>query len=311
MAEENIVSQDGRFRLVSLTPDVCLTPTKNGEPVPYPITHTMDQSQRCSPNVFLQDEAVYLHNESFVDNIKGDEPGAGKGVISGTHVNISHNIDKSKNVFVNGKQIVRTGDAVWMNWEKPGTPSPKPSAASGLGESVDELVNKSPTLQKDLHELAEDGWDIKYGASGGGSYADRANKVIVLDSDLQGDAATTTQVLAHEVGHANYDYKPDFSSRSAFVNGTLADEGAATLKNIQVQREIIGNGGPDISVAGNPHNHVEYNTIYNQYLKDGNATAAEHAIGKIFGQGEITSTTHEPYADYYGGWYDDNFTRAK
>lgn len=119
MADENIVAQDARFRLVSLAPDVCLTPSKQGSPVPYPITHTMDQSQQCSPNVFLQGKPVYLHNESYVDNVKGDEPGAGKGVVSGTHVTISHNIAKSSNVYVNGKPIVRTGDAMWMNWEKP------------------------------------------------------------------------------------------------------------------------------------------------------------------------------------------------
>ncbi len=55
MANENIVAKDGRFRIVCLAPDVCLTPSKNGVPVPYPITHQLDQSQHCSPNVFLQE----------------------------------------------------------------------------------------------------------------------------------------------------------------------------------------------------------------------------------------------------------------
>lgn len=119
MADENIVAKDGRFRVVSLAPDVCLTPSKKGVPVPYPITHQLDQSQQCSPNVFLQGKPVYLHNESFVDNVKGDEPGAGKGVVSQTHVKISHNIDRSTNVYVNGRPIVRTADKMWMNWKKP------------------------------------------------------------------------------------------------------------------------------------------------------------------------------------------------
>ncbi|MFE8645558.1 DUF4150 domain-containing protein [Sphingomonas sp. NCPPB 2930] len=120
MADENIVAKDGRFRIVSLCPDVCMTPTKTkGVPVPYPITHRLDQSRQCSPNVFLQDKPVYLHQESFVDNVKGDEPGAGKGVVSQTHVEISHDIDHSRNVFVNGQAIVRTGDKMWMNWKKP------------------------------------------------------------------------------------------------------------------------------------------------------------------------------------------------
>jgi len=87
--------------------------------VPYPVTHKMDQSKQCSPNVYFRGKAAYLHNESYVDNLKGDEPGTGKGVVSGTHVKISHNIDKSSTVYVNGQPIVRTGDQVWMNWEKP------------------------------------------------------------------------------------------------------------------------------------------------------------------------------------------------
>jgi hypothetical protein len=119
MADENIVAKDSRFRIVSMAPDVCITPSKDGVPVPYPITHTLDQSQQCSPNVFLQGKPVYLHNESFVDNVQGDEAGGGEGVVSQTHVKISHNIDKSNNVFVNGKPIVRTGDMMWMNWKKP------------------------------------------------------------------------------------------------------------------------------------------------------------------------------------------------
>ena len=34
------------------------------------------------------------------------------------------------------------------------------------------------------------------------------------------------------------------------------------------------------------------------------ASAARQSIGTTFGKGEITSTTCQPYADYYGGWYD-------
>ena len=118
MADENIVSKDGRFKIVWLAPDVCLTPGKTGYPIPYPVMHKLDQSQQVSPNVFLQNKAVYLHNESFVDNVKGDEPGKGGGVVSQVNVKISHDIDHSKSVYVNGQEIVRTGDKMWMNWRK-------------------------------------------------------------------------------------------------------------------------------------------------------------------------------------------------
>ena len=86
MADENIASKDGRFRIVSLTPDVCLTPSKNGVPVPYPITHQMNQSRQCSPNVFLQGKPVYLHNQSYVDKVIGDEPGHGNSLVSQTNI---------------------------------------------------------------------------------------------------------------------------------------------------------------------------------------------------------------------------------
>ena len=119
MANEAATAKDAQFVLINLLPDVCLTPTKSGYPVPYVITHKMDQSEQCSPNVFFRGKPAYLHNESYVDNVRGDEPGAGKGVISRTHVKISHNIDKSAAVYVNGRPIVRTGDKMWMNWKKP------------------------------------------------------------------------------------------------------------------------------------------------------------------------------------------------
>lgn len=99
-------------------------------------------------------------------------------------------------------------------------------------------------------------------------------------------------------------YKEDDSSREAYVNGALADEGAATMNNIKIRREILANGGQDIGIAGNSANQSAYNTAYDTFLKDGNAKAARQAIGAQFGEGEITSNTHQPYAEYYGSYYD-------
>src|SRR5258708_38062648 len=89
VADENIASKDGRFRIVSLTPDVFLTPSKNGVPVPYPITHQMNQSRQCSPNVFLQGKPVYLHNQSYVDRLALQED---VGDRKSTRLNSSHQI---------------------------------------------------------------------------------------------------------------------------------------------------------------------------------------------------------------------------
>lgn len=176
---------------------------------------------------------------------------------------------------------------------------------------MDELVKKSPTLKKDLEDLKKDGWEVKYGENGKDSSADRDKQIITLDGSLKNNPAQATQTLAHEVGHAKYPFTPDYSSKTACVNGILADEGAATLKNIQVQREIIANGGPDIGIAGNSANHASYNAAYDTFVKDGKAAAARNSVGTIFGNGETTSTTGQPYADYYGAWYDKTYPPKK
>jgi hypothetical protein len=137
MADEAATAQDGQFMLISILPDVCIT---NGCPVPYPITHTMDKSGQCSPNVFFRGKAAFLHNESFVDFVSGDEPGTGKGVVSGTNMGISHSIEKSASVFINGKPLVRTGDKVWMNTKKP------PDGRSAVTDKKQELANLTVTV---------------------------------------------------------------------------------------------------------------------------------------------------------------------
>lgn len=186
--------------------------------------------------------------------------------------------------------------------------TPVPKQQTGLGQDVDDIAAQSPTLQKDLADLKKDGWVIKDGPAGGGSHASRDQKVITIDSALKSDPKQATQVLAHEVGHAKYPFKDDRSGKAAFLKGTLGDEGAATMKNIEVQREIVKNGGPDIGIAGNPANHPKYNAAYDQYLKDGNAGAARDKIGQIFGNGErVSGPTNPTYNEYYGGWYDKHY----
>jgi len=120
MAKEAATAKDAQFRLISLLPDVCFTPAKppHGVPVPYPITHDMGKSLKCSPNVFFKGKPAYLHETSYVDKVTGDEPGAGKGVVSGTHTQTSRSQQASRSVYINGRRMVRTGDRVQMNRPK-------------------------------------------------------------------------------------------------------------------------------------------------------------------------------------------------
>lgn len=198
----------------------------------------------------------------------------------------------------------------------PATPNPLSSFFSkllgGKGEggggtpTMGELVNKSPTLQKDLRELFADDWSVKWGEAGKGSFATRSTKTITLDPKLKDHPLLATSVLAHEVGHAKYPYVPDYSSKNAYVQGALADEGAAAIKNIQVQREIIKAGGPDIGIAGHHKNHATYNKVFDQYMKDGDFGIASKKIGAVFEHGELASTSGETYGQYYGRWFDEN-----
>ena len=183
-----------------------------------------------------------------------------------------------------------------------------PNVVAELSDEVLNLAARSPSLMDGLRVLEEAGWEITFGSAGAGSSANRARQQIILDPvHVSGDPAQAIQVLSHEVGHARYNYVPDHSSRDAFLAGTLADEGAATMENIRVQREILASGGPDIGIAGNWANHGEYNAAYDEFLRTGDATAARERIGQIFGNNEVTSTTGQTYAEYYGGWYDRQY----
>lgn len=119
MADEQLTAKDARFLVIGMVPDVCLTPSKSGHPVPYPIAHEMSQSEQCSADVFADGKPVFLHRMSYVDNVRGDEPGMGGGVITEVNMKVSHSKQHSTGVFVNGHPVVRTGDQMHMNTRKP------------------------------------------------------------------------------------------------------------------------------------------------------------------------------------------------
>jgi hypothetical protein len=118
MAINSALAKDDDYMLICAAPDVCFTPSKPYAPTPYPIVHKLGQSKGVSKNVFMRGKNAYRHQVSYVDNVMGDEPGMGKGLVSQTNMKISHNIQKSATVFINGKPAVRTGDTAWMNWKK-------------------------------------------------------------------------------------------------------------------------------------------------------------------------------------------------
>lgn len=194
--------------------------------------------------------------------------------------------------------------------EMPGTPSPGSTGnpfEKELGKDLNELIGKSPTLSEDLETLSKEKWTIEYGEVGGGSSVTRDKKLITLDPDLKSDSKNLVKVLAHEVGHARYPFDPDLSTRATYLTDAMDDEGAAVMKNIKVQREILNSSKIDIGIAGQPANTPLYEKAYDQSIKDGDYKSAIRKIGNVFRKGEYTSTTKETYEDMHGKWYDNEY----
>ncbi|MCL2178182.1 MAG: hypothetical protein FWC28_07875 [Proteobacteria bacterium] len=172
---------------------------------------------------------------------------------------------------------------------------------TGLGEEIDHLACLSPSLREDLRRLEEDNWTIEYGEEGGGTYVILPNKTITFEISSRQFTAYMVSALAHEAGHAKGTYSTDCSSKEVFVANSLADEGVATMNAIKAQREILKNGGENISAWMS--NAAKYEAIYDQYLLDGNAPKAHKAIGDIYAYGEICSISNKLYIDCYGDQY--------
>jgi type VI secretion system secreted protein VgrG len=189
------------------------------------------------------------------------------------------------------------------------TPAAAPPGyvTTGLGKGVDAIAARSPTLQRQVRFLKQQGWRIGYGRAGGGTYADTnaRGKKIVIDSSYAGDPYKSAASLAHETGHAMYSYgfRPDTRSKTAFVNSMLGSEGEAALNQIHVQREVWRYGKVDILRNADPQNVDAFNQAYDSMRNGASRAAARNAAGRYYGT-LTTSTTGEQYTQYYGNAYD-------
>lgn len=77
-------------RIISLAPDVCRSPSV---PVPYPVVDFCGHDENYTPSVrFTGQKAMVMR--SHTSHVHGDEPGVGKGVVSGTVGGISEPIKR-------------------------------------------------------------------------------------------------------------------------------------------------------------------------------------------------------------------------
>lgn len=101
----------GGFEMNS-TPDMCKTPSV---PVPYMIVSFSKDLIRGTETVFADGGNTIDCRGSAHSRCTGDEPGVGKGVISNTQLHESTWITYSPNVRVEGRNICRLSDKMFMN----------------------------------------------------------------------------------------------------------------------------------------------------------------------------------------------------
>lgn len=106
----------GSFKAISTAPSINWTPHgPTMVPVPYPVVQDLSSSVNTARTVRFNGCPVYLLDASTQPKCTGDERGTGKGIKSGTVSGEVKPVQGSSTVRVEGKQVVREGDACMMN----------------------------------------------------------------------------------------------------------------------------------------------------------------------------------------------------
>ena len=186
---------------------------------------------------------------------------------------------------------------------RPASPSADPSLAP--------LLAKSPTLRAGLAQAERDDLDNVWGQAGRGTYLVPREK-IVIDENAIGQGSRIARSLSHEVGHHLFTEGPDRTSKQSYVNSMLRGEAAATLSNVQVQREIVAAGGPDIGVSGTGNRPQQYGAIAAE-LQAGriNRSQALDQIAEVFKTETPSVGPHANYELYYGAYYDQHIAPSQ
>jgi hypothetical protein len=173
-----------------------------------------------------------------------------------------------------------------------------------IGQAAYGVGSKSSTWMEELSTLDQRHWHVQLQAEAG-SRTDYDSSTIFVSSSFLNDPDRLIAEIAHEIGHAMSGI-PRTDSEADFIQDQINTEGAATICNIAVEREIKQNGGPDIPILGS-HAH-EYNSAYDTYVANGDVDAARNAIGTIYADSEKPSSDPGA-ANYRASW--QNFYTAR
>jgi hypothetical protein len=118
MAERAVNASDEAI-VISLAPDVCLTPSGSAKvPVPYTIQCRFNVAQRTASSVRCGSLPAFTL-VGRLPRVVGDEPGIHGGVISGVNQGHCRPAEHSGTVRAEGAFIVRHGDLMLMNCNGP------------------------------------------------------------------------------------------------------------------------------------------------------------------------------------------------
>ena len=193
--------------------------------------------------------------------------------------------------------------------------------SSGLGDDVDAIMEKSPTLKGNIEALQKQGFTISYGEKGKGTFVDKTKKTIVIDANKQGDPMSVIKSLSHESGHALYETDPYVQfgslSKDEYVKQNtmrdLKDEGEATIMNCIVREELLA-ADPKLDIGVSGAQSKQYIELYDKYKgklddpKERDKLRGE--IGTAFANGEHPSTDpSKTYYDYYSDTYNKHWDK--
>jgi hypothetical protein len=148
--------QNGSFKAVSNTPDVCKTLMGGSTPpVPYQIVADLGGSTGIVPSVRFNGKPAYVLDQSVVPTCTGDEPGTANGVKSGTVGGEVKPTKGSSTVRAGGHAIIRDGDPCTMNnGNCTGTYVTAPSAGSSINASGNVVGDANPPPDKGvMHQV--------------------------------------------------------------------------------------------------------------------------------------------------------------
>lgn len=141
--------KDGIFKAISTAPSINWTPRGSAMvPVAYPTVQDLSSSTGVARTVRFNGHPVYLFDSSAQPACKGDDQGTGGGIRSGTVNGEVKPVEGSKSVKVEGKRVVREGDACTMNGgNNPGAyvTTQAPSAAS----ATNAIASSNPPITLD------------------------------------------------------------------------------------------------------------------------------------------------------------------